>query len=102
MRQKIKLAQALVHDPELLLLDEPTNGIDVGSEEPIFLMLNDIKKKRRMTILLITHDIHTVKEYTEYLLALNRCVTFFGKSEEIANFATQRAIYGGRHRKEMA
>jgi ABC-type Mn2+/Zn2+ transport system ATPase subunit len=75
-------------------LDEPTNGIDVGSEEPIFLMLNDIKKSKKMTILLITHDIHIVKEYSDYLLALNKCVTFFGKSAEIANLATQRAIYG--------
>jgi ABC-type Mn2+/Zn2+ transport system ATPase subunit len=57
-------------------------------------MLTDVKKKRKMTILLITHDIHIVKEYSEYLLALNKCVTFFGKSEEIANLATQRAIYG--------
>ena len=92
--RRVLIAWALVDDPTVLFLDEPTNGIDVGSEEPIFLMLNDIKKKRNMTILLITHDIHTVKEYSEYLLALNKCVTFFGKSEEIANLATQRTIYG--------
>ena len=92
--RRVLIAWALVDEPNILFLDEPTNGIDVGSEEPIFLMLNDIKKKKKMTILLITHDIHTVKEYSEYLLALNKCVTFFGKSEEIANLATQRTIYG--------
>jgi ABC-type Mn2+/Zn2+ transport system ATPase subunit len=75
-------------------LDEPTNGVDVGSEEPIFLMLDGIKKSRNMTILLITHDIHIVQEYSDYLLALNKCVTFFGKSEEIARMETQRTIYG--------
>jgi len=92
--RRVLIAWALVDEPNILFLDEPTNGIDVGSEEPIFLMLNDIKKNKKMTILLITHDIHIVKEYSEYLLALNKCVTFFGKSEEIANLATQRAIYG--------
>jgi zinc transport system ATP-binding protein len=92
--RRVLIAWALVDEPNILFLDEPTNGIDVGSEEPIFLMLNDIKKNKRMTILLITHDIHIVKEYSEYLLALNKCVTFFGKSEEIANLATQKTIYG--------
>ena len=92
--RRVLIAWALVDEPNILFLDEPTNGIDVGSEEPIFLMLNDIKKNKRMTILLITHDIHIVKEYSDYLLALNKCVTFFGKSEEIANLATQKTIYG--------
>jgi zinc transport system ATP-binding protein len=92
--RRVLIAWALVDEPNILFLDEPTNGIDVGSEEPIFLMLNDIKKSKRMTILLITHDIHVVKEYSDYLLALNKCVTFFGKSEEIANLATQKTIYG--------
>jgi zinc transport system ATP-binding protein len=83
--RRVLIAWALIDEPDILLLDEPTTGIDVGSEEPIFMMLNDIKKSKKITILLITHDIHIVREYTDYLLALNKCVTFFGKSEEIAN-----------------
>ena len=92
--RRVLIAWALIDDPNVLLLDEPTNGVDVGSEEPIFLMLNGIKKTRKITILLITHDIHIVQEYSDYLLALNKCITFFGKSAEIANITTQQAIYG--------
>jgi zinc transport system ATP-binding protein len=92
--RRIMIAWALIDEPHILLLDEPTTGIDVGSEEPIFMMLTDIKKNKKMTILLITHDIHIVREYTDYLLALNKCVTFFGKSEEIANLEIQKRIYG--------
>ena len=92
--RRVLIAWALIGDPNILLLDEPTNGVDVGSEEPIFLMLNGIKKSKKMTILLITHDIHIVQEYSDYLLALNKCVTFFGKSGEIASLATQKVIYG--------
>jgi zinc transport system ATP-binding protein len=92
--RRVLIAWALVDEPNILFLDEPTNGIDVGSEEPIFLMLNGIKKSKKMTILLITHDIHIVQEYSDYLLALNKCVTFFGKSEEIASLSTQKTIYG--------
>ena len=92
--RRVMIAWALIDEPNILLLDEPTNGVDVGSEEPIFLMLDGIKKARKMTILLITHDIHIVQEYSDYLLAINKCVTFFGKSEEIAKLETQRVIYG--------
>jgi zinc transport system ATP-binding protein len=92
--RRVLIAWALIDEPDILLLDEPTTGIDVGSEEPIFMMLNDIKKSKKITILLITHDIHIVREYTDYLLALNKCVTFFGKSEEIANLEIQKRIYG--------
>jgi len=92
--RRVLIAWALIDEPNILFLDEPTSGIDVGSEEPIFLMLNGIKKDKKITILLITHDIHIVQEYSDYLLALNKCVTFFGKSEAIANLETQRAIYG--------
>jgi len=92
--RRIMIAWALIDEPNILLLDEPTIGVDVESEEPIFTMLNAIKKSKKMTILLITHDIHIVREYTDYLLALNKCVTFFGKSEEIANLEVQKRIYG--------
>jgi len=92
--RRILIAWALSDKPNVLFLDEPTTGIDVESEEPIYLMLNEIKKIQNITIFLITHDIHIVQEYTDYLLALNKCVTFCGKSEEIGKASTQKMIFG--------
>ena len=92
--RRVLIAWALKESPNVLLLDEPTTGVDMDSEEPIYLMLNQIKKKSKMTILLITHDIHIVQEYSDNLLALNRCVTYSGPSSEIAKPKTQRMIYG--------
>jgi zinc transport system ATP-binding protein len=92
--RRVLIAWALIDNPNVLLLDEPTIGVDVGGEEPIFVMLNDLKKSNKMTILLITHDVHIVNEYSDYLLALNRCVTFFGESKQIMNTAVQRTLYG--------
>jgi ABC-type Mn2+/Zn2+ transport system ATPase subunit len=66
----------------------------MDSEEPIYKTLNELKKKNKITILLITHDVHIVREYSDYLLALNRCATFFGESREIMNPAVQKTIYG--------
>jgi zinc transport system ATP-binding protein len=92
--RRVLIAWALIDNPTVLLLDEPTTGVDVGGEEPILVMLNELKKSNGMTILLITHDLHTVNEYSDHLLALNRCVTFFGESKEIMNPTVQRTLYG--------
>ncbi len=92
--RRVLIAWALNDKPSVLLLDEPTAGVDLDSEEPIYLMLNDIKKNQKITILLITHDIHIVQEYTDDLLAINKCLTFCGKSQEIVKSSTQKIIYG--------
>ena len=92
--RRVLIAWALADNPNVLLFDEPTTGVDHDSEEPIFVMLNDLKKRNRITVLLITHDVHIVREYSDYLLALNRCITFFGESKEIMNPAVQKIIYG--------
>jgi zinc transport system ATP-binding protein len=92
--RRVLLAYALNNNPNVLLLDEPTTGVDMDSEEPIYLMLNDIKKMQKITIMLITHNIHIVEEYADDLLALNKCVSFCGPSAEIVKPETQKLIYG--------
>ena len=92
--RRVLIAWALKEKPNVLLLDEPTTGVDMDSEEPIYLMLNEIKKTTKMTIFLITHDIHIIQEYADDLLAINKCVTFCGPAVEIGKPETQHAIYG--------
>lgn len=92
--RRVLIAWALIDNPNVLLFDEPTTGVDLDSEEPIYRMLNELKKKEKITILLITHDIHIVREYSDRLLALNKCITFFGDSKEIMNPSIQKIIYG--------
>jgi zinc transport system ATP-binding protein len=92
--RRVLIAWALADNPDVLLFDEPTSGVDLGSEEPIFVMLNELKKKKGITVLLITHDIHIVREYSDYFLALNKCVTFFGESKKIMDPSIQNMIYG--------
>ena len=92
--RRVLIAWALNGNPNVLLLDEPTTGVDMDREEPIYLMLNDIKKTQKITIFLITHNIHIVQEYADDLLALNKCLTFYGSSDEIARPEVQKQIYG--------
>ena len=88
--RRVLIAWALVDNPNVLLFDEPTVGVDVGGEESVFFTLRELKQKRNITLLLITHDIHLVKEYTDELLGLNKCVTFFGDSQQIAEPSLQQ------------
>jgi zinc transport system ATP-binding protein len=92
--RRVLIAWALIDNPNVLLLDEPTTGVDMDSEEPIYLLLNEIKKTQKITIFLITHNIHIVQEYADDLLALNKCITFCGPSTEIGKPEIQRQIYG--------
>ncbi len=92
--RRVLIAWALVDEPDVLLFDEPTTGVDLDNEEPIFRMLDDLRRHRQITMLLITHDIHIIREYSDYLLALNRCVTFYGESKEIMKPETQQIIFG--------
>jgi ABC-type Mn2+/Zn2+ transport system ATPase subunit len=92
--RRVLIAWALNGNPNVLLLDEPTTGVDMDSEEPIYLLLNEIKKTQKITIFLITHNIHIVQEYADDLLALNKCITFCGSSTEIGKPEIQRQIYG--------
>lgn len=92
--RRVLVAWATIDNPTVLLFDEPTVGVDMGGEESIFLMLNDLKIKKGITMLLITHDVHLIKEYTDQLLGLNKCITFFGDSMQIAEPELQQKLYG--------
>src|SRR5881398_3442405 len=63
MKQRIKLAQALVHDPDLLLLDEPTNGMDPNGREEMLALIRDLAHNKGVNLILSSHLLPDV-EYT--------------------------------------
>jgi ABC-2 type transport system ATP-binding protein len=69
MRQRIKLAQALVHDPPLLLLDEPLNGIDPGGRREINELLTR-QAEQGKTILVSSHILNEVEQLTDSILMI--------------------------------
>jgi zinc transport system ATP-binding protein len=92
--RRVLIAWAIVDKPNVLFFDEPTSGVDVGSEEAIYGMLKRLTAENRITLLLISHDLHIVREYSDNVLALNRCMVFFGDSKEVMDPSTQKLIYG--------
>ena len=63
MKQRIKLAQALVHDPDLLFLDEPTNGMDPKGREEMLELIRDLAHNKGVNLILSSHLLPDV-EYT--------------------------------------
>jgi NitT/TauT family transport system ATP-binding protein len=57
MQQRVSLARALVHDPELLFMDEPFGALDAITREELILVLQEIHMAERKTVLFVTHDI---------------------------------------------
>lgn len=71
MRQKIRLAQALLHDPQLLILDEPFNGVDPASRLELMALLRDLAAQGRR-ILVSSHILGEVAMLTDRILLLFR------------------------------
>lgn len=71
MKQKTKLATALVHDPELVLLDEPTNGLDPQAREEMLALIIDIVKLRGLSVVLCSHLLRDVERVCENVLVIS-------------------------------
>jgi ABC-2 type transport system ATP-binding protein len=72
MKQRIKLAQALVHDPDLLLLDEPTNGMDPKGREEMLALIRDIAGP--ISVVLSSHVLPDVESACDHVVVLHKGV----------------------------
>jgi ABC-2 type transport system ATP-binding protein len=72
MKQRIKLAQALIHDPPLLLLDEPTSGLDPAGREAMLSLLGTLATQHGKSFLLCTHVLGDVERTCETTVILHK------------------------------
>jgi len=69
-KQRVLIARALATKPDLLVLDEPTAGIDLAASQATMELLRQIHGEQGMTILMVNHDLPTVRRYVEQVIWL--------------------------------
>ena len=70
MKQRLKLASAIVHDPKLLILDEPTNGMDPAGREEILELARDLAHNKQMNLLFSSHLLPDVEAVCDHVVVL--------------------------------
>jgi ABC-2 type transport system ATP-binding protein len=71
MKQRVKLAQALVHDPDLLLLDEPTNGLDPAGRDAMLALIHRIGNEFGISVVVCSHLLGEVERICDTLVAID-------------------------------
>jgi ABC-2 type transport system ATP-binding protein len=72
MKQRLKIASAIVHDPRLLILDEPTNGMDPAGREEILALARDLSGGKGMSLLFSSHLLPDVEAVCNYVVVMGR------------------------------
>jgi len=89
------MAWVLIGQPEILFLDEPTTSIDLGGGETIYSLLKKIQQEKNLAIILVTHDLNIVYNFTDKVLCLShKGHTCFGSPREVMSPQTLENIFG--------
>lgn len=94
-QQRVFLARALAQNADLYFMDEPFVGVDAMTEKAIITLLNELKRQGK-TVLVVHHDLATVKEYFDWVMLLNVELVACGETEKIFNTSMLQQTYGGR------
>jgi len=70
MKQRLKLASAIVHDPKLLILDEPTNGMDPAGRQEVLELAHDLAHNKGMNLIFSSHILPDVESVCDYVVVL--------------------------------
>jgi iron complex transport system ATP-binding protein len=69
-RQRVRLARALAQEPRVLLLDEPTNDLDIGHQQQVLELVDDLRRGRGVTVVSTLHDLTQASQYAGHLVLL--------------------------------
>jgi manganese/iron transport system ATP-binding protein len=96
-QQRMFIARALAQEAELMLMDEPLSGLDVSSQEAIFAILDELRK-RGVTVMVATHDLDQAADRFDRVMLLNHRLVGFGASKEVFTPERLMAAYGSHLR----
>jgi manganese/zinc/iron transport system ATP- binding protein len=94
-QQRVFLARALVQEADLYLMDEPFVGVDATTERTIINLLQDLRSRGK-TVIVVHHDLQTLKEYFDWAMLLNVRRIALGPVGDVITEENLKSAYGGR------
>jgi len=92
--QRILVAFVLSGNPDVLLFDEPMEGIDLRGQEAIYNLLEKLNKEKRLTMIMVSHDLNVVFKFAKKILCLNKKMFCYGSPKELITPNSISKLYG--------
>lgn len=94
--QRTLLAKAMLAGPNLLILDEPIGGLDINGQIEFYKLIDKLRIERGVSILIISHDLHTVMRRTDYVICLHHHICCEGSPD----FVNQQPYFNNKFDSE--
>ncbi|ASR38343.1 ABC transporter ATP-binding protein [Prauserella marina] len=95
-QQRLRVAQALIGEPELLLCDEPLASLDLTHQRIVSELIDKRRREAETAVLFVTHEINPILSYVDRVLYLVNGQFRIGKPDEVMNSATLSELYGAK------
>lgn len=92
-QQRLLIAQSLLTHPKILLLDEPLSNLDITNAQSVVSLIAKIARNRKMTVLLVTHDVNLLLPVIDRVLYVANGNTAIGKPEEVITTEVLTKLY---------
>ena len=94
-QQRVFIARAICQKPDIILLDEPTASLDLAYQVRIMDLMEQLKKDKGITVVMVSHDVNLAAMYADHLLLLHDGqVVCHGLPNEVITYQTLEAAYG--------
>ncbi|MFV0384149.1 metal ABC transporter ATP-binding protein [Paracoccus sp. (in: a-proteobacteria)] len=100
--QRVLLARALLHDPQLLVLDEPTQGLDQPGMVAFYKLIEDVRHKTGAAVLMVSHDLLVVMRSSDRVICLNGHICCEGSPQHVSGAPAYRALFGAEAEGTLA
>lgn len=95
--QKVVFLKSIINNPDLLVLDEPTQYMDIDGNQKFYQIIEEIRQKKNCAILLISHDLYTVMQKTDWVFCINHHICCQGNADSVNNDPAYLSLFGKSH-----